>query len=58
MNEDQSRIRNENAPEILSIMRKWTLNMVNKHKGNISIKRMLQKMAMSPKNLLFLLQKI
>ncbi len=58
MNEDKLRIRNENAPEILAIMRKWTLNMINKHKGDISVKRMLQKMAISPKNLLLLLQKI
>jgi predicted transposase YbfD/YdcC len=58
MNEDKLRIRNENTPEILAIMRKWTLNMINKHKGDISVKRMLQKMAMSPKNLLLLLQKI
>lgn len=58
MNKDKSRIRNENAPEIIAIMRKWTLNMINKHKGDLSVKRMLQKMAMSPKNLLLLLQKI
>lgn len=57
MNEDKSRIRNENSPEILAIMRKWTLNMINKHKGNISVKRMLQKMAMSPKTMLSLMQK-
>ena len=57
MNEDKSRIRNENAPEILAIMRKWGLNLINQNKGNISVKRMIQKMAMSPKNLLRILQK-
>lgn len=58
MNEDKSRIRNENAPEILAIIRKWGLNIINQHKGDISIKRMMRKMAMSPKNLLLILQKI
>ena len=57
MNEDKSRIRNENSPEILAIMRKWGLNIINQTKGNISVKRMIQKMAMSPKNLLLILQK-
>lgn len=58
MNEGQSRIRNENAPEILTIMRKWSLNIASKHKGDLSVKRMLQKIAMPSKNLLALLQKI
>lgn len=58
MNEDKSRIRNENAPEILSTMRKWGLNIINQHKGNLSVNRMIKKMAMSPKNLIQLLQKI
>jgi predicted transposase YbfD/YdcC len=51
MNEDRIQIHNENAPEILSIMRKWGINIINKNKGKYSIKRMIQKMAMSPKNL-------
>lgn len=58
MNEDKSRIRNENAPEIMAIMRKWGLNLINKHKGKTSVKRMMRKCAMSPKNLLFMLKKI
>jgi predicted transposase YbfD/YdcC len=51
MNEDKIQIHNENAPEILSMMRKWGINMINQHKGKCSVKRMIQKMAMSPKNL-------
>lgn len=58
MNEDKSRIRNENAPEILSAMRKWGLNLINQHKGNLSVNRMIKKMAMSPKNLIQILLKI
>jgi predicted transposase YbfD/YdcC len=57
-NEDKSRIRNENAPEILSMIKKWGLNIINQHKGNISIKRMINKIAMSPNNLILILQKI
>lgn len=58
MGEDKSRIRTDNAPEILSLMRKWGLNIINQHKGDVSVKRMIMKMAMSPKNLLAILQKI
>lgn len=58
MNEDKSRIRHENAPEILTIMRKWGLNIINKNKGELSVKRMIQKIAMSPKNIIRLLLKI
>jgi len=58
MNEDKSRIRNENAPEIIAFMRKWALNIINQHKGKVSVKRMIRKMAMSPKNLIQILQKI
>ncbi|MDP1602982.1 MAG: hypothetical protein Q8M03_06915 [Legionella sp.] len=58
MGEDLSRIRTDNAPEILSIMRKWGLNLINQHKGTLSVKRMIRKMAMSPKNLIAILQKI
>jgi predicted transposase YbfD/YdcC len=57
-NEDHSRIRNDNAPEILSMLRKWGLNIINQHKGTLSIKRMTNKIAMSPKFLLHILQKI
>jgi predicted transposase YbfD/YdcC len=57
-NEDKSRIRNENAPEILSMMRKWGLNIINQHKGSLSVKRMINKIAMSPKNLINILLKI
>lgn len=57
MNEDKSRIRNENAPEILSMIRKWGLNLINQHKGNLSVSRMIKKMAMSPTNLIQILSK-
>jgi predicted transposase YbfD/YdcC len=58
MHEDQSRTRNENAPEILNMMRKWGLNLINQHKGKLSVNRMIKKMAMSPKNLIQILSKI
>lgn len=58
MNEDKSRIRNDNAPEILNMMRKWGLNLINQHKGNLSVNRMINKMAMSPKKLIDILAKI
>ena len=58
MNEDQSRIRNDNAPEILAMMRKWGLNLINQHKGNLSVKRMIRKMAMNPKTLFNILSAI
>jgi predicted transposase YbfD/YdcC len=58
MNEDKARMHKENAPEILSIMRKWGLNLINQHKGKVSVKRMIQKRAMSPKNLFQMLLKI
>ena len=58
MNEDKSRIRNENAPEIMAMMRKWGRNLINQHKGKTSVKRMIPKLAMSLKNLLLMPQKI
>lgn len=57
-NEDGSRIRNENAPEILSMLRKWGLNIINQHKGSLSVRRMVNKLAMSPTFLINLLAKI
>ena len=35
-NEDGSRIRSNNAPEILSMLRKWSINILNQHKGTLS----------------------
>lgn len=58
MNEDKSLIRNDNAPEILSMMKKWGLNLINQQKGDLSVNRMIKKMAMSPKNLIQILSKI
>jgi predicted transposase YbfD/YdcC len=57
-NEDGSRIRNENAPEILSMIKKWGLNIINQHRGTLSVKRTLAKIAMSPKFLIEILGKI
>ncbi len=57
-NEDGSRIRNENAPEILSITKRWGMNILNQHKGNLSMRRMSKRICMSPKFLLQILQKI
>ncbi len=57
-NEDHSRIRNENGPEILSLVRKWAINLINQQKGSLSIKRMLAKIAMNPKNLISILKTI
>ena len=55
-NEDGAHIRKENAPEILSMMRKWSLNIINQHKGKLSAKRMMHRIAIDPKNLLAILQ--
>lgn len=50
-NEDKCCIRNDNAPEIMGIMRKWALNIHNTTKPKtVSLKRSLAKCAMSPKN--------
>ena len=57
-NEDKSRIRKDNSPEIVSMMRKWALNMINQQKGKLSVKRMTRKIAMSPGFLLDFLENI
>lgn len=57
-NEDGCRIRTDNAPEILSIIRKWAMNLLNQHKGKLSLKRLTDKIAMNPKNLISILEKI
>lgn len=57
-NEDGAHIRKENAPEILSMMRKWSLNIINQNKGNLSVKRMMHRISISSKNLLSILQTI
>ncbi len=37
---------------------KWGLNLINQQKGDLSVNRMIKKMAMSPKNLIQILSKI
>jgi len=58
-NEDKSQIRKDNAPEIMAILRKWAINLLNKTKGEkVSLKRAMAKCAMSFKYLLSVLEKI
>lgn len=57
-NEDKSRIRKDNSPEIISMMRKWALNIINQHKGSLSVKRMTRKIAMSSGFLMEIMRKI
>ena len=57
-NEDKCQIRKDNAPELMSILRKWALNLHNKTKGATSFKRAQAKCAMSIKYLFAVLRKI
>lgn len=57
-NEDGSRIRNDHAPEIMSMIRKWALNIINQLKGTLSVKRMMAKCAMDPKYLISVIKQI
>lgn len=57
-NEDGSRIRNNNAPEIINMTRKWALNIINKNKGKLSVARMMKKVAMNGNELLKLINNI
>jgi predicted transposase YbfD/YdcC len=57
-NEDKSSIRKDNAPEIVNMMRKWALNIINQQKGSLSVKRMTNKIAMSSKFLRQVIEKI
>lgn len=58
-NEDKSRIRNENAPEIFNIIRKWSISLISRYKRkDTSIRRVTKMMAMSPLKLLSFIQKI
>jgi predicted transposase YbfD/YdcC len=56
--EDASTIKIDNAPVILSVMRRWALNILNQKKGNISLKRMVQKILMNPKRIVTILQQV
>jgi len=57
-NEDRCQIRKDNAPEVMGIMRKWALNVLNKTKGNISLRRAMNKCCMSKKYICSVLQAI
>jgi predicted transposase YbfD/YdcC len=46
-NEDKSQISKDNAPEAMNIVRKWALNLINKTKGKLSIRRMQNRMKMT-----------
>jgi len=46
-NEDGACIRNDNAAENMSIIRKWALNILNQKKGKNSLKSLQRKACMS-----------
>lgn len=46
-NEDGCCIRNDNAAENMAILRKWSMNILNKHKGKSSMKSLQRKASMS-----------
>jgi predicted transposase YbfD/YdcC len=55
LNEDNSCVRNKNAPENLALIRKWALNILQQKRPNtISIKRLMRKALMKPQFLLTL----
>lgn len=45
-NEDKSQIYKDNGAEIMNIIRKWALNLINKTKKKLSIRRMQNRMRM------------
>lgn len=51
LNEDRSQISKDNAPENMAIARKWALNVIRKVKGNLSIRRMQNKLKMTGEKL-------
>lgn len=57
-NEDGSRVRNNNAPEILNMLRKWALNVINQHKGKLSVARAMKRVAMDGQALIDIIEKI
>jgi predicted transposase YbfD/YdcC len=46
-NEDKSQICKNNGPVIMNMLRKWSVNILNKTKGKISLRRMQNKVKMS-----------
>lgn len=50
--EDNSRIRTHNAPAVMAIFRRWSLNILRQNKDKISLRRKQEKIKMSPKYLL------
>lgn len=57
LNEDSSRIRSENAPEIMAIIRRWSLNLINANKGKLSTVQMQRRCFAKPAFLLQTIQK-
>lgn len=57
-NEDSSRIRSENAPEIMALIRRWSLNLLNQNRGKLSIKQMQRRCFASPAFLVNVIQKL
>lgn len=51
-NEDKSQIHKDNGPEIINLIRKWGLNILNKNRGKLSVRRFQNKMRMSAEYLL------
>ncbi len=54
-NEDKSQIYKDNAPKNMNIIRKWALNLINKTKGKLSIRRMQNRMKMTGSRLVEIL---
>lgn len=57
-NEDRSQVYKDNSPENLSLIRKWAINLLNKFRGKLSMRRMQKKICMSSSTLMELLNKI
>ena len=53
--EDKTHISVDNAPEILSLMNKWALNIVKHNKVKDSVKRVFDKIKMNPKRIMTLI---
>ena len=50
-NEDRSQIRKDNGPLVMNILRKWSLNVLGKAKGKLSMRRMQNRLRMSTSRL-------
>jgi predicted transposase YbfD/YdcC len=56
-NEDNSQISKDNAPENMNLVRKWALNLINKTRGKLSVRRMQNRMKMTGYKLTEILNK-